>query len=250
MRDAAYKGIVLGAIAALVMLSNPVLAQWGRSAGASLLASSVCLLSGGASCTMTGGLVFSGVATDITTGTNEDLTLSANGTGSVIVTGNGGNTKIETQSSATGKLLGPSIGGVGAQSDRTAAQPAACFYDNGTTSTLCGYGSGAFGIPSGTQHQVTIADSGGAGVATSTTVPVSSHVEVTCNDADGCDYSPGEASVVDGWRVRLCNTSAANVVTIQESAGVVAVQGAATSITLNTMECASCTYTGTSWGCD
>ena len=41
-----------------------------------------CQLTG---CTMTGSLTFSGVATDITTGTNEDLKLDANGTGKTVL---------------------------------------------------------------------------------------------------------------------------------------------------------------------
>lgn len=60
-----------------------------------------CALTG---CTMTGQQVFSGVTTDITTGTNEDLTLAPNGTGVVNIVGgfkNGGNAAVVSNWSTT-----------------------------------------------------------------------------------------------------------------------------------------------------
>lgn len=86
MRDAPFKGFVIGAVLALMCLSNPSMAQWspwGVSGGVS--SRIVCLLAGGASCTMTGSIVFSGVTTDITTPANEDLSMAGGGTGAVFI---------------------------------------------------------------------------------------------------------------------------------------------------------------------
>lgn len=49
-------------------------------------AAAICQVAGGAACTMLGQTIYSGVATDITTGTDEDLTVSPNGTGVLSVT--------------------------------------------------------------------------------------------------------------------------------------------------------------------
>lgn len=80
-------GVVLGTLAAVSVPA--IAASWGGSmasgGGFSLayLATQFLPLTGG---TMTGQQVFSGVTTDISTGTNQDLTITPNGTGVVDVT--------------------------------------------------------------------------------------------------------------------------------------------------------------------
>lgn len=49
-------------------------------------------------------------------------------------------------------------------------------------------------IPGG--QSLTIADSGGAGAATSTATPIGGAYDITCNDADGCDFTLDRKSVV------------------------------------------------------
>jgi hypothetical protein len=89
-------------------LAAPVVADtFGSSGGlaTSLADTLYCKLTG---CTMTGTETFSGVTTDITTGTNEDLKVNPNGTGVVdLAAGNGSTTgvKIHTGADSTGMTL-------------------------------------------------------------------------------------------------------------------------------------------------
>lgn len=85
-----FAGMVLGALA---LATSPVFAGgfgdgFGGGAGAGLayLATQFCALTG---CSMTGQQVFSGVTTDISTGTNQDLTITPNGTGKTVLGGTG-----------------------------------------------------------------------------------------------------------------------------------------------------------------
>jgi hypothetical protein len=69
----------------LALAGTSINGDGGGGSGGGVASALVCLLSGGTDCTMTGSTVYSGVTSDITTGTNEALSLSPNGTGDVIM---------------------------------------------------------------------------------------------------------------------------------------------------------------------
>lgn len=72
----------------------------------------------------------------------------------------------------------------------------------------------------------TIADSGDGNPATSTLTPTSSHVQITCNDSDGCDITMGEAGDIrNGMPLVIVNVSA-NVVNFSDTSGVSELSGA------------------------
>lgn len=226
--------------------------------------------------TLTSGVTFSGVTTDITAASGEDVTiLGGASTGSVVIqspddlttftdSAGGNELFIRTTTGFTGIpiLAAYSSGGAAMRLDSTAAQAglttaaaanAAVFCAGDSiahatkTDLVCMYGSGAIGVPTTGQQAITIADSGGGGAATDSTSPSSSHIEITCNDADGCTWTPGETTVVDGWTVTAINVSAANVVTIADSAGVVRARGG--SIAMSASDSVTCSYTGSIWSC-
>lgn len=68
-------------LASGVAVAGRINGDGGGGGGGGVSSALVCLLTGGADCTMTGQTIYSGVTTDITTGTNENLTMVANGTG-------------------------------------------------------------------------------------------------------------------------------------------------------------------------
>ena len=72
---------------------------------------------------------------------------------------------------------------------------------------------------------LTIADSGGAGAATESSRPAGRIIEVTCSDADGCNWTFSETSVVGGQINTVCNVGT-NTLNIVESAGVTNLSGA------------------------
>lgn len=133
--------------------SNPLPGPAGVSYGT--IGTYFCALTG---CTMTGQTVYSGVTTDITTGTNEDLTLVANGTGAVDLQGGGG---VKNSGSATptggqaGDLYlndGVTVGGhltqIGALSTGANAPATAAYQFDGRKAgaydfSILGYGSGS-----------------------------------------------------------------------------------------------------------
>ena len=69
-----------------------------------------------------------------------------------------------------------------------------------------------------------IADSGGGGAATHTALPVGGIVEVTCSDADGCDWTPTETGATAGEIHHIRNTGT-NTVTLVHAAGQVLLNG-------------------------
>jgi len=83
------RGIVVGALAALMCLSNPTLAQAirGGGGGGGVASSLVCLLSGGAGCTMTGAL-----SVPQSSGGTPGLKFAAGGTGATSGLGHDGTT--------------------------------------------------------------------------------------------------------------------------------------------------------------
>ena len=69
--------------------------------------------------------------------------------------------------------------------------------------------------------------SAGAGVATLTITPTAGYVEVTNSDADGCDITMGEGSIVVGTVVTICVVSnAGTTVNFADTAGVSELAGA------------------------
>jgi hypothetical protein len=229
------------------------------------------MTSGGA-LTFTGGATFSGVSTDVTTGTNEDFVVDTNGTGAFTVISNssgvtinladnGNTTRSRFFTSSSRGFLGwytgnnaavtveasaAKIGRQGSQSSNTVTGciSEAISVSSAATDLVCAYGDGALGIV--LQQSITIADDGAGTSPVDTTSPTSSHVEVTCSDTDGCVYRPGETSVVDGWAIAIVNVGS-NTVTISDSAGVVRARGG--SIALAADDSASCNYTGSIWSC-
>ena len=134
------RGIVVGALVALMCLSNPTLAQAIRGGGGGVASALVCLLSGGADCTMTGSLVFNGVTTDISTSGSDALVM----VGQTVTL----QTKTNLSTGTAAIILG----------------------DASLLWSL--YGGGAFGVTS--QQQITIS------TGTDTTSPTSSQVELSC----------------------------------------------------------------------
>jgi hypothetical protein len=74
-------------------------------------------------------------------------------------------------------------------------------------------------------YAYTVADSGGAGAATSTLTPTHSFVNLTCSDADGCDITMGETGIRSGTVVTIVNTSA-NTANFADTGGVSELAGA------------------------
>jgi len=263
------RGIVVGALVALMCLSNPTLAQAIRGGGGGGVASSlVCLLTGGAGCTMTGGIVSSGVAVDVTTGTDEDYTIDADGTGrvqlndemqitaggfSMLLTANGSVGQSISGTASDGVVLGllggPTGAVVGMKTDIAVNDRVLNVQDQRTTtvggiSLFTVYGGGAFGVTN--QQSITIS------TGTNTVTPSSSHVELTCTTAP-CDYRPGNSGVRDGWDIKIVNNEAigGDDITITDNSSTtdtVTTRGRAT-ITLVPGDSSRCAYNGSRWGC-
>lgn len=253
-----------------------------------------CALSG---CTMTGASTYSNVATDITTGTDEALTLVANGTGAIVlndsVTVNntmtfsavttditaGTNEELRLFSNGTGDIyVAPGTGGQTVYLNQagttyitgvnSATQTEVVGKGNflklsngsnqtGTTAVaslgdsdgfLRVHGGGAFGPNAAAA--VTIADDGAGTSPTDTTTPSSSLMSITCNDANGCNYNPGESSLGSTtlWMIFICNVGASNTVTINDTAGVVEVRSGASVALPAGGGCVGAVYTGSIWG--
>lgn len=219
--------------------------------------------------TISSTLTFSGVASDVATGASEDFTVAPGGSvvlrsgdnvvdiqksdGTVmgrIATNTGSSFIGLAAASATAGYVqaNPNGGIVGRQGDQSASTAVATFADNmtdisGGTPQVSVYGEGAIGVIR--QQSLTIS------TGTSTASPTSSQVELSCTTAP-CDWQPGEASVVDGWRIDACNVDAADSITITDNTGgtaTVRTRGG-TTITLSPNgDCATCTYSGSIWGC-
>ncbi len=70
----------------------------------------------------------------------------------------------------------------------------------------------------------TIADSGDGSAATLTLAPTTSHVEITCNDTDGCNITMSETGINQGQEVAIINVSS-NIVRFTETSGVSEIPG-------------------------
>lgn len=239
--------VASASLALFFAIAAPVLAlgDIGSSGGGGgVSAALVCLLTGGADCTMSGSVIFDGAAPDLTTATNEDLTLAPAGTGSVSLQSGdhavdvrdaAGNIdgSIETHASGAGVLFrasggagvyaGPSaasIGHTGAVNDNSGA---ACLSESislatGGTHLACAQGGGLWSIR--TRQAATCANNGGGTPAALALTVTSSAVYVTNNDADGCAITLAETNLVAGTDVVfVVVSSAGGVVTFDDTAG-------------------------------
>jgi hypothetical protein len=167
------------------------------------------------------GIITSGVTTDITTATGEDLIISGGGTsgaaGSTILSGRDEHVEMATASGTVGIRLIPTAGGtqsflgvggiarLGTTESRGATSKAAEITD-GTSTMLWGvYGSGLVTEPSAT---LTIT---GAELPTATSLRISS--------ASSLSWTPTETNAVDGWLVRACNVNASDTITMADVDG-------------------------------
>ena len=240
----------------LLILSGGLAAQSIRTGGGGGVASSlVCLLSGGAGCTMTGQTVYSNVATDITTGTNEDLTLSPNGTGEVVATKqvivSGVTADITAASAEDLRLVGGAVSGsVQLQSTDEVVD---ILGSDGTVegvidvsaSTVAKYRGSALGVAgstgarSGTQVFFGVDEGStrwlavyGSGIvlhtpgtartitATDTTSsPMDAGTACRMSAAQVSTWTPSESSAADGMKV-CCTNTGTNDITMTDSDGV------------------------------
>jgi hypothetical protein len=134
--------VVVGAAFAVLLPAAPAHAGFAGWGGIGSGSGSFLPLAGG---TLSGTVTFNGVATDMTTVGNEDLTLAPAGTGSVVLTsgdkqvdivGQGGTSKIDVVTSGVLFAFGPVQAGLGATANRTIGQTAAGFYDNAGVNNL------------------------------------------------------------------------------------------------------------------
>jgi hypothetical protein len=73
---------------------------------------------------------------------------------------------------------------------------------------------------------VTVADNGNGGTAAAATLtPTATYINVTCNDAQGCDITMSETSMVDGTALQITNVSS-NTTNFADSSGVSELAGA------------------------
>lgn len=75
------------------------------------------------------------------------------------------------------------------------------------------------------RQQVTVADNGAGTAAAFTLTPSADFIELTCNDANGCDCTVSEVGAVQGNTIKAVNITA-NVVNFADTAGVTELAGA------------------------
>jgi hypothetical protein len=200
-----------------------------------------CALAG---CTMTGGTTYSGVTTDITTGTNETLTIDANGTGQVAVldtvnVNSGASTSLIIQpiGAASARLLtaggGSAVGfstgyaAVGINGGGAVATRSGCIahsiVSGGSTPIACGYSGGKWAVEI-RQAATCVANAGAGGTLGGVTLDATSSVVYLTNpDADGCIVTMSETSAVLGSDVSvIVVSSAGGVVTFPDVSNVLA----------------------------
>lgn len=227
-----FAGLVLASIAASV----PVLAQAFGGGGGSIF-------NGG---TITGGIVTSGVSSDLSTPANEDLSLTAGGTGVINLFGgsttNGlkvstveanGNALIHIYTTNVGRILlsGGAEGAVAGTGYTDAGATDLQFNasrgisSSGHTSLFSVYGRGtvrhvpnnALTISNPTDTSSTPLGSGTTGAGTACRMSA----------AGAAAWTPSETGAVDGM-IWCCTNTGANVITMTDSAGVY--EGAASAV--------------------
>ncbi len=106
----------------------------GAVGGGGVAQALVCVLTGGADCTMTGGIIFSGVTTDITAASGEDvLIVGGASTGSVVLKSIDNITQIQDASGNVDMQFSMEAAG-GVRSTICAVSPGACVLLIGSTS--------------------------------------------------------------------------------------------------------------------
>ncbi len=75
------------------------------------------------------------------------------------------------------------------------------------------------------EQAVTIADNGAGTAAAATLTPTTSYINITCNDANGCDVTMGETGAVTSTAIQITNVSS-NTVNFADSSGVSETAGA------------------------
>jgi hypothetical protein len=197
---------VVGFLLATMLVAGGVAAQdlWNGGStggGAGGVASNlVCLLTGAANCTMTGGIIFSGVTTDISTPGSEDLAISP-----------GGNVNILRPLRVRNDL--------------------AINVQYGTT----GYGYFVFdSTASDIQHRIEGGNFGYTGALAQKAIAVSrartitsptdtstqpNHVNITISSSGVAAWTPSETNAINGECFDAVNSSA-NAITMTDSAGV------------------------------
>ncbi len=194
------KSILASALA--LLLAAPVLAQWGSWGGGGGVSDAlVCLLAG--PCTMTTGITFSNVASDLVTPGSEDLTLSPGG---VTATAK----PVRVRSDTATQFTAGSVGNVFFSVNTGAATSVP------TTAIVAGR-FGGDGVGNNVQQWVPRAK-----VITSptdtTTEPGSYFITLTTSSGAAA-WTPGEANAVNGECFKAVNTGS-DAITVTASAGV------------------------------
>lgn len=95
-----------------------------------------------------------------------------------------------------------------------------------------------------TVQTVTVADNAvGASAAAFNLTPTGSYIEITCNDADGCNATMIETGALEGHEILVVNIGT-NVVNFADSAGVSELGGA---FAAGAVDAITMVYTGTTW---
>lgn len=95
------------------------------------------------------------------------------------------------------------------------------FQESGGITGLTLVDDGVFQGEAWTPATLTIADNGNGGTAaTSTALPIGGIEEVTCSDAQGCDWTPTESGATNGKIVRIFNVGS-NTLNLKNTAGQV-----------------------------
>ena len=175
-----------------------------------------CQVAGGAACTMTGQIISSAVAIDVTTGTNEDYTIDPNGSGDINLNAgsdhlillnddggaaagqvelNGNIMCLESNGSTAIVRLG-SNAIIGQTTNFTATQEVASIRDSvsrtsGGTGLWGVYGTGLV-LP--TEQTCTCASSGNGSPGAGTCDIQAPYISLVNNDADGCVWTMAETT--------------------------------------------------------
>ncbi len=185
-----------------LLVAAPVLAQWGSwGGGAGVAQSLVCLVAGGADCTMTGGTVYSGVSVDISTPGAEDLTLAPGG---VTATAK----PVRIRSDTATQLTAGSVGNVFLSVNTGAA----------VSVPSIAVVAGRFGYD-GTGNQVEqCVWRAKTPVSPTDTTTEPQHRCITLSSTGASAWTPGEANAVNGECFKAINTGT-DVITMTASAG-------------------------------
>ena len=245
LRKALRPFLVILTLAASIIPVAAIAQSWSVTSGGGGGVSSalVCLLSGGAGCTMTGQAIYSGVTDDIVSVANQDLRLRGQGTGSVQIQSGDGGVDFLDSGGVTRLIVAPAAvftgmtwgaGMIFQGNNRSAAQLTWGIGDD--SMNLVGYGTGFLRIPAtGTQTAACAANA-------LTLDPTSSRVELTQSGAANCVVTMSETTVaaldnagaVGGAWTTICATAVtggATSINFADQAGILNIAGGAISLT-------------------